>query len=640
MNNWRAKSIAAVIALGALTGADTALAADPFTRLITKNTPSFNDNGLVIQDGSGVLFSTADSLVAADTDSQQDVYLNRDGEITYLTPDLAESVSLKLVGATDDASIIYVETTGSLVPEDTDLGGTDVYAVAGGTATLVSTSQNDGNVSAGAANFDGVAPDGSIVYFTSDQQFAPEDQDGGGDDVYAYRPNDSTPDATLVSTGDADAQLATNAKFCGASDNGNVVAFETTAQMTSADTDVTGADTYRRAAGTTKLASTGPLDPQTPGTQVCRGVSRDGTAVAFESTLPLFLDDDTNKRDVFTYDGVSTRWVSTSALDPATNTTSTFGDMSPDGDTVYFTTGSALLAADGDDADASDPDGYSVGPGGVISLLTGGSLSSNESGASIKAVSKDGSAVIFTSIDQYVTADADMEDSDLYARFNGGPVTLISTGPVDIHGSVNATIQFDDGDGINRRWGVSADGSVIGYNTQALLTSDDLDAEYDVYAYIVPKPATAAPPLPPITPADVSAPAITSAKLSNKTFAIDKKTNALSAAKTKKGTKISFSLSEAATVKLAFQSISTGRRSGSKCVKKTSKNRSAKPCTITKTTATARLTGTAGSNSKSFGGKIGSKTLKPGKYQLVITATDAAGNSSSSKPVKFTIVKS
>ncbi|MBJ7458803.1 MAG: hypothetical protein JHD02_06435 [Thermoleophilaceae bacterium] len=632
------------------------MAEDPFTRLITKNTDTYNDNGIVLQDGSGVLFSTSDPLDPADIadaedPQQRDVYLNKDGAITFLTPGLATSVALTLVGATDDGSTFYVETTGQLDPvADTDGSGTDIYAITNGVAKLVSTSLNDPQTLTSFVNFEGVTPDGSVVYFSSDQQFALTDQDGGGEDIYAYRPNDPTPDATQVSTSADDPQLNTDAEFCGASDSGSVTAFAISSAMVVSDTDGTGYDVYRRQSGVTTQASTSQdeASPQILGITDCRGVSHDGTAVAFETTIQLTPIDDTNKRDVFTFDGISPRWVSTSPLDPASNSHSTFGDMSPDGDTVYFNSGSPLLAADGDDADVNDNDGYSVGPpgaGNVLTLLTGGTAAAGDTedgGATIELVSKDGSAVIFSSGDSYVPSDNDADSSDIYARFNGGPVKLISTGPTDANSSVNMNLQFDDNPPINRRWGASADGSIIAYNTNALLTSDDVDSEYDVYAHIIPKPVIPASPLP--FPADTSAPSITSAKLSNKSFAIDKKVKALTVAKSKprKGTKISFALNEAGSVTLEFQSRTPGRTSGSRCVKATSKNKTAKKCTIVKTVKTAKTSGALGTTSLSFGGRIGGTTLKPGDYQVLLTATDAVGNSgigSATRTLKFTVVK-
>lgn len=647
---WRANLIAIVVALGALVVPASALAADPFTRLITTNTATDNENGLVLQDGSGVLFGTSDPLDPADTEDpeQRDVYLNRDGVITFLTPGLAESVSLDLVGATDDGSTFYVETTGVLdFVNDTDGSGTDVYAIKNGVATLVSTSQNDPQVSNGIARFEGVSPDGSIVYFRSDQQFALTDLDGGGEDIFAYRPNDVTPDAVQVSTSADDPQLNTDAEFCGASDDGSVTAFAISSEMTDSDTDGVGYDTFRRKDGATLLASTSSQEvtPQITGSVECRGVSRDGTAVAFELTVQLFPADDVNRFDVFAFDGTTTRWVSTSPLDPASDTHSRFADMSPDGDTVYFNTGSVLLAEDGLDVDVDDNDGYSVGPpgaGSVLTLHTGGTspLDSEDGGATIKAVSKDGSTVIFTTGDKYVPADADLDDTDIYARFNGGPVTFISTGPSDASGSLNMNLQFaDGGPSVNRRWGVSAEGSIIAYNTQALLTNEDVDNAFDVYAHIIPKPVITPPLIP--APVDTTLPSITSVKLSNKSFVVDKKVKALTVAKSKpkKGTKISFTLSEAASVKLAFESRTSGRKSGSKCVKQTSKNKTAKKCTIVKSVKSAKATGVAGSNSVSFGGRIGSTTLKSGEYQVTITATDASGNAGTSKPAKFTLLK-
>lgn len=48
--------------------------------------------------------------------------------------------------------------------------------------------------------------------------------------------------------------------------------------------------------------------------------------------------------------------------------------------------------------------------------------------------------------------------------------------------------------------------------------------------------------------------------------------------------------------------------------------------------------GKAGSNEESFSGRIGTKRLKVGRYRIVVTATDAAGNASQPKTKAFRIV--
>lgn len=609
--------ISSVIAL--CLGASPAAAVDPFTALITKSSPGYEDTAIVLQDGSGILFQTSAQLDPDDTDAQRDVYhYASDGTITFKTPGLADTTSLDLVGATDDGSTFYVETTNSAISngEDTDTSDTDVYAITGGVATFISTSdfEDEPNENASAA-FAGVTPDGSAVYFETEATMTDSDNDGGGLDVFERRPATNT--TTLISTSEFDPESNVEASFCGASDNGNVVAFETSSEMTGADNDGAQYDTYWRSGGVTKLASTGPDDESGADNAECRGVSGDGTGVAFESTAVLFdADDSSDSRDVFVFNGVETRWISTSSHNVATTQNATFGAMSWDGDTVFYNTSNAMLPSD---TDSSDTDGYSLSPTGVTSLLTAGDTSADPSGAEIRAVSKDLSTLLIRTNDPYVPADTDEQEGDLYARFDGAAPVLISTSPTDLHGSIPHTHLFNNE--INRKWTLSADGRSIAWYTNALLTSDDTDAESDVYAYFRPKDPVA--PTPPVAPPD-PAPSISDAKLNRSRFAVNKKGKALKAAAAKKGATLSFSLSEAAAV--------TGTVFTCRKLVKTK-------CTGKKKSATFKLDGKLGKNSASFSGKIGRKTLKSGGHLMELSATDSAGQKSSVLSLGFTILK-
>jgi hypothetical protein len=90
------------------------------------------------------------------------------------------------------------------------------------------------------------------------------------------------------------------------------------------------------------------------------------------------------------------------------------------------------------------------------------------------------------------------------------------------------------------------------------------------------------------------------------------------------GDKISYTLTEAATVSLLLEKKSPGRKVGKKCVKQTPKNKAKKRCSKFKPIGAAF----AG------GGQVGvntvtlpnGKKLKPGSYRLTLTARDAAGN--------------
>jgi hypothetical protein len=85
------------------------------------------------------------------------------------------------------------------------------------------------------------------------------------------------------------------------------------------------------------------------------------------------------------------------------------------------------------------------------------------------------------------------------------------------------------------------------------------------------------------------------------------------------GTQVRYELSEAATAHLRVQRLTSGRS----------------------VTLKGGFThaGEAGANSFKFTGRLGGRTLKPGRYRLVEVAVDAAGNKSATRRVRFRIVK-
>ncbi len=93
----------------------------------------------------------------------------------------------------------------------------------------------------------------------------------------------------------------------------------------------------------------------------------------------------------------------------------------------------------------------------------------------------------------------------------------------------------------------------------------------------------------------------------------------VSRAKTPIGTTFSFSLNEGATVTFSFTRRVSGR---------------------TVTAGRLTFTGHEGTNKVAFQGRVSpKKKLEPGRYSLVITATDSAGASSAPKSLSFTIVQ-
>lgn len=106
------------------------------------------------------------------------------------------------------------------------------------------------------------------------------------------------------------------------------------------------------------------------------------------------------------------------------------------------------------------------------------------------------------------------------------------------------------------------------------------------------------------------------------------------------GSKLSFNLTEASSVRFTAERKTTGRRVSRKCKTRTRKNRRKPRCTLyKKVSGSFTVNGKSGKNTITFRGRIGGRKLRTGRYRLTGTATDSAKNAS--RPVKatFRIVK-
>jgi hypothetical protein len=150
---------------------------------------------------------------------------------------------------------------------------------------------------------------------------------------------------------------------------------------------------------------------------------------------------------------------------------------------------------------------------------------------------------------------------------------------------------------------------------------------------------TAALTVPPASPGggtpDTTAPVITAASLSRTRFRAGAAPTALGA-RAKAGTKVRVSLSEPATLALRVDRLLAGRRREGRCSRRA---RSGTRCTISRHRATLTRALAAGASSIAFSGRIGSHKLAPGRYRIVLTATDAAGNRSRPERLGFRLVK-
>lgn len=157
-------------------------------------------------------------------------------------------------------------------------------------------------------------------------------------------------------------------------------------------------------------------------------------------------------------------------------------------------------------------------------------------------------------------------------------------------------------------------------------------------AAISPAPSFVAP----VSLADTTAASMTEYGVTNKVFAPGKgstPTSGKAARKLARGTTFKYKLSEAATMKIDLQQLTPGRKKGSACIRPSAKLKKAKKCIRAVSQGTLTRTSHAGLNRVAFTGRVGGKTLKPGSYQAMLSATDAAGNVSARKTITFKIVR-
>jgi hypothetical protein len=96
-----------------------------------------------------------------------------------------------------------------------------------------------------------------------------------------------------------------------------------------------------------------------------------------------------------------------------------------------------------------------------------------------------------------------------------------------------------------------------------------------------------------------------------------------------------FTLSEPSVVTFTAKLVLPGRRSGKHCLVG---RRHGKACTVyKKISGSLSLDASPGQNTVTFSGRLGTRTLKPGRYRLTAIAIDPAGNHSNPAGVTITV---
>ena len=321
--------------------------------------------------------------------------------------------------------------------------------------------------------------DGSRTFFSTTERLAPSDLDAMTD-VYE-RAGGVT---TQVSTGLPGGNGNFGATLQAISADGSRAVFGTYEPLTRDDLDLTS-DVYERSSEV-RLVSTGAassnlqLDVCEPGSATaiaCYGLATGaaGTPVYFTTPESLTFDDldvgcfaaPARCADVYRRSGEQTTLVSTGT---AGQEGATLLAVSRDGSHAFFTTKAALTSADTDSA----RDIYERASG-TVRLVSAGSVA-GAPGADVVEdirVSDDGSRAVFATPERLVAADTDAA-VDLYERA-AGVTTLLSgsNSPSDVCNRYDRCAAVE----------IAADGSHVAFETPDSLVPGDGDGAVDVYEH-------------------------------------------------------------------------------------------------------------------------------------------------------------
>jgi len=466
--------------------------------------------GGVVPGGGKVFFSTGEALSSADQDGGFDIY-ERDvaaGTTTLVStgdPSCtvggcgSEGQSALFLGTDETGDQAFFKTPERLSPQDTD-SEPDIYQreLEAGTTTLVSVvGVSPKNIDLGQncePSFGGASPDGSHVFFETNERITGADTDSS-QDVYDWA-GGGTP--TLASIGPDGGNGESIVTYSGTSTDGEAVYFQTSERLdATADTDE-AQDVYRRAGGETTLISAGEGgrgNEALPSKFEWASTEGAEPVVVFTTTEQLTSADADESRDVYKRVGAATKLVSTGPEGGNGEFAANFVAASADGSRVFFVTSERLVPQDTD----SSPDVY-MRTGSTTVLVSAGQINGNGPfSADLRAVSKAGNKAFFTTEERLTEGDIDAE-TDVYgwnepsnillvSAKNGlsvgpPPPTLERTSPVSPASSTTPTIigQANAGDLIKVYKTFDCSGEVVAQGTAEELASPGLTVSVPVAA--------------------------------------------------------------------------------------------------------------------------------------------------------------
>jgi hypothetical protein len=398
---------------------------------------SFASDG-VAPEGDRVFFTTTEPLNGADEDGSLDIYVRYiEAQTTVLVSagdsscsaggcgDEGQAVSFRGSDAMGDKA--YFTTTESHALEDTD-GGEDIYerdlgaertylvSVAGSCPENLPADQNC------EPSYGGASPDGSHVFFETNERISSGEDTDKSQDVYDW--SGGAPALASIGPDGGNGESESIVTYSGTSGDGGTVYFQTSERLDeTADTDQ-ARDVYQHSGGTTTLVSAGEAGK---GHEAVLAFfnwasTASGPQVAVFSTTESLTTEDTDlAKDVYERSGGVTTLVSTGPEGGDGEIDASFAGGSKDGSKIFFVTAESLVAQDTD----STPDIY-VHSGSETDLVSAGQINGNGAYTAFPAgVSDDGSRAFFVTQERLTVDDDFAEETDVYA-WSGSGTLLVS----------------------------------------------------------------------------------------------------------------------------------------------------------------------------------------------------------------------
>jgi hypothetical protein len=310
--------------------------------------------------GDTAFFTSIETLSAEDADGGESDIYERDlfAGRTYLVSGagtcpnplpLGETCEPTYGGNSRDGSHVFFETY-ERQAGDAD-ASQDVYGWSGGAPVSVSLGPDGGN-GTNNATYAGTSADGSVVYFLTDERLDTVADADGKQDLYRSQGGENT----LVSAGEGGlGNLDIPASFNRAASAGAtpVAVFSTKEKLVAADID-SAQDVYERVGESTVLVSRGPEGGSGPLDATFADVSADGAEVFFTTFESLVAQDTDSSSDIYSWSAVGMELVSVGQINGNGLYDASLHGVSSDGSKAFFSTLERLTEGDTD----SDRDLY------------------------------------------------------------------------------------------------------------------------------------------------------------------------------------------------------------------------------------------------------------------------------------------